>query len=54
MQNPNAFAKAAVKSILSVKPSLEIRKGNFATIAWIISTFGPKWAFVSTLGDFTG
>jgi hypothetical protein len=47
MQKPEVFAKGVVRNILSPSPSLWIYKGNVATIAWIVSTFAPKWAFVS-------
>jgi hypothetical protein len=45
-QEAEIFAKSVVNAILT-KPSRELYKGNFATMAWIISTFGPRWAFVS-------
>lgn len=48
MQKPEVFAKAVVRHILASSPNPWVYKGNVATIAWIVSTFGPNWAFVSS------
>lgn len=60
MQKPDVFAKAVVKHVFSTSPSPWVYKSNVATIAWIVSTFGPEWDFVgpvisniySTLGNY--
>jgi len=54
MQKPEVFAKAVVKQILSMSPNLWIYKGNVATISWIFSTFGPKWAFDPLMRSMSG
>jgi 1-acylglycerone phosphate reductase len=46
-QKAEVFAKAAVKSILEKPGNVEVFKGNLATIAWVITTFAPRWAIVS-------
>jgi 1-acylglycerone phosphate reductase len=46
-QKPEVFAKAVVKSLLEIKPKAEVFKGNLATMAWVLTTFLPRWALVS-------
>ncbi|TAQ91355.1 hypothetical protein B7494_g342 [Chlorociboria aeruginascens] len=53
-QKPDVFARAVVKNILSTSPSREIYKGNLATVSWILSTFGPSWAFDPLMRSITG
>ena len=46
-QTPEVFAKAVVKSLLERNPKTEVFKGNLATMAWVLTTFLPRWALVS-------
>jgi 1-acylglycerone phosphate reductase len=46
-QKAEVFAKAVVRSILESNGKVEVFKGSLASIAWAITSFGPKWMIVS-------
>jgi 1-acylglycerone phosphate reductase len=48
-QKAEIFARTVVKSILETPGKFEVFKGNFASTAWFISSFAPKWMIVSRL-----
>lgn len=48
-QKTEIFAKAVVNSILESPGKVEVFKGNFATMAWVITTVAPRWVIVSSI-----
>jgi 1-acylglycerone phosphate reductase len=46
-QKTEVFVKAVVRNILESSGKVEVFKGNLASIAWAMTSFGPKWMIVS-------